>query len=116
MRKQLIDILKEVGEVRVLSNRKGTIKKPTIILQRKLSMSSITNSRSLFVYWDVLCYVPQGSMIALDEFVDKVTNQLLKNKIELSNSFSGDYFDDELQAYMRFIEIRIPETTIKEVY
>lgn len=112
MRKAITEVLKPIAQVSVLSNRKGTIKKPTLVLQRKPSMASISNSRCLFVYWDILCYVPEGSMVQLDELVSKVTNTLLENKFEITNTFSGDFYDEELKAYMRFVEIRTPETIL----
>ena len=111
-RQTLYDILSPLGEVRQLSNSEGKIKKPTLVLRKMPSMASASNSLGVYIYWQVMCYVPKHSILALDNLVEQVTNALKANKIELTNRFGEDFYDDEVDAYMTFVEFRAPKSML----
>lgn len=111
-RQKLHDILSQVAPVSQLSNRSGVIKKDTLILRKKPSIASLNSAVGTNVYWEVMCYVPENSTVALDTLVDKVITALRKNGVDVTNSFGEDYHDEELKAYMSTVEIRTPKVIL----
>ena len=105
-RKIIHNALSKVATVRQLSNRKGTITRNTLILSKKSKMSSISNSLSGFQYWEVMCYVPATSMLALDNLVKEVETTLKNIGVELTNSNTPEFYDEQLKAYMISVEFR----------
>lgn len=111
-RQRLHDILSQVASVHQLSNRSGVIKKETIILRKKPSIPSLNSAVGTNIYWEVMCYVPENSVVALDNLVDKVIKVLKLNGVDVTNSFGEDYHDEELKAYMSTVEIRTPKVIL----
>lgn len=102
----LYNQLSKVAKVRQLSNRDNEITEDTLILAKKPLTGSTNNSKGCYQYWEVMCYVPATSLLALDSLVDKVKATLLKADVELTNNQTPEFYDDALKAYMISIEFR----------
>lgn len=111
-RQTLHDILSQVAPVNQLSNRSGVIKRDTIILRKKPSIPSVNSSVGTHIYWEVMCYVPENSTVALDNLVEKVITVLRRNGVDVTNSFGEDYHDEDLKAYMSTVEVRTPKVIL----
>lgn len=113
MKRQVLhDALSSVATVSQISNRAGTIKKDTLILRKKESMASTTNGIGVYMYWEVLCYVPSNSLVQLDNLVERVTKCLKDTGAEITNVFGEDYYDEELKAFMSYVEFRTPKVLL----
>lgn len=113
MKRQVLhEALSSVAKVSQLTNRTGVIKKDTLILRKKQSMASTTNGIGVYMYWEVLCYVPANSMVQLDTLVEKVTSCLKQVGAEITNVFGEDYYDEELKAFMSYVEFRTPKVLL----
>lgn len=111
-RKVLHDALSSIASVHQLSNRAGVITKETLILRKKQSMASTSNGIGVHIYWEVICYVPSNSIVKLDALVNKVISCLKQTGAEITNVFGEDYYDDELKAYMSYVEFRTPKVLL----
>lgn len=111
-RKTLHDELSKVAEVSQLSNRKGVIKKNTLILRKKPSMPSVNSAFGARLYWEVMCYVPETSILPLDKLVDDVIAVLKELGVDITNSFGEDYHDEEFKAYMSSVEFITPKSIL----
>lgn len=111
-RQSLHNILSEVAKVSQLSNRLGSIKTRTIILKQKTSVPSMSSSVGTNLYWDIMCYVPGTSIVALDNLVEQVTTKLKEHDIQITNVFGEDYYDEDLGAYMSSIEVITPKAIL----
>lgn len=110
MKRQVIhNALSKVAEVRQLSNRENKVVKNTLILAKKPMVGSANNSIAGFQLWEVMCYVPSTSMIALDILTEQVMTVLKKLDVELTGNTTPEFYDEQLKAYMVSIEFRIPK-------
>lgn len=113
-RSELTNLLKQVNEnVHPVQALIGKVKTPRIILKRISPVKSRSNSLAGWSYWSVMCYAPGNSMLIVDDMFYRVKD-LFKNHpvIEITGDETPDYYDDELEAYMRSLDIRIPYTNI----
>lgn len=108
-RQTLHNALSKVAEVRQLSNRENKIHKNTLILAKKPQVGSTTSSIAGFQLWEVMCYVPSTSIVALDLLTEQVIKVLKDLQIELTGNITPEFYDDSLKAYMVSIEFRIPK-------
>lgn len=108
-RQTIHNALSKVAEVRQLSNRENKVTKNTLILSKKLMTGSTTNAIAGFQLWEVMCYVPSTSMIALDILTEQVITVLKKLDLELTGNITPEFYDEQLKAYMVSIEFRIPK-------
>lgn len=109
-RKTLYNELSKVAKVRQLSNRENEITEPTLILSKKSLTGSTSNSLAGYQYWEVMCYVPSTSMLALDDLVNQVDTKLKSLDVELTFTRTPEFYDDVLKAYMISIEFRTIKT------
>lgn len=107
-RKTIYDKLSSICTVKQLSNRSGAITEPTIILMKKPAMASVQNFRGVVELWEVLCYVPDTSVVALDELQRKVINALNELGVRITGTLGADFYDPDLKAYMTTVEFRTP--------
>lgn len=98
--------LSNIATVRQLSNRENLITENTLILAKKSFTGSTESSMGGFQYWEVMCYVPSTSLMALDKLVNDVKATLKSINIELTNNQTPEFYDDVLKAYMVSIEFR----------
>lgn len=105
-RKIIYAKLNDIATVRQLSNREGVVKENTLILSKKSGMGSTENSLGSFQYWEVMCYVPATSMLALDNLVTQVEETLKELDVELTYNNTPEFYDEVLQAYMISVEFR----------
>lgn len=78
-----------------------------LVLARKPQMGS-TNPYGCWEYWEVMCYCPK-TLLLLDTVVDNVLGVLRTLDIELTGNITPDFYDEDVKAYMRSIEFRIPK-------
>lgn len=106
MRNMISKILKKEYDTFPINTKKGTAKSPYVVI--KFSEESLSNENSLcsFIYFEVLAYVPNNSIAPMDDVVNNVKNAL-KDVAEFTGRITEDYFDDNVQAYMRAIEFKI---------
>lgn len=106
MRKILHEALSKICTVRQLSNRENEIKENTLILSKKGLIASTQSSKGSFQYWEVMCYVPSTSMLALDKLVSDVEKTLSTLEVELTNNNTPEFYDNDLKGYMISVEFR----------
>ena len=111
-RKTIYNKLSTVAKVRQLSNREDVVKEPTLILMKKSLSVSANTELAGFQYWDVICYVPAKSLIALDDLIVKVEQALKELEVELTFSRTPEFYDDVLKAYMVTVEFRTIKSSI----
>lgn len=101
--------LSSIATVRQLSNRENEIKEPTLILIKRPMTGSTSNSLGGFQFWEVGCYVPATSALALDILTEQVISVLKTLDIELTGNITPEFYDATLKAYTVSIEFRLPK-------
>lgn len=109
-RRKLISVLGEVANVYNIGQNYVHSDSPYIVLKAKLQESSL-NIKGAWQYYEVMCYTPSSSIVTLDDLIETV-KEILKYKCplaEITNELGIDYLDEEIDMYMRYLEIRVPK-------
>lgn len=106
MRKTISEILKKEYPIAPINTKKGPAKNPYLVIKFSEESQSTQNSLGSFVYFEVLAYVPSNSISPMDSVITKVKSAL-NDVAEFTGRITEDYFDDNVQAYMRAIEFKI---------
>lgn len=82
-----------------------------VVVKKKNQQPSLSSSKGGWLYFDIMCYVNDSSIIPLDGLVERAKNTLRQNGkgLELTGIETPDFHDTELEAFMISFEIRIPK-------
>lgn len=82
---------------------------PYLVL-RDAGQDASFNRLGGFKIWEVMCYVPDTSIVMLDTILDKVEEVLAVTSPEIRpNGNRGmDYHDTEINMYMNYVQFRVP--------
>lgn len=106
MRKMISDILKKKYPIFPINTKKNSAKETYLVIKFSEEGLSSENSLGSFMYFEILVYVPSNSILPIDSAVNDVKN-ILSNVAEFTGRVTEDYFDDNVQAYMRAIQFKI---------
>lgn len=63
-----------------------------------------------FQYYNILCYVPDNSILQLDEMLKRIKDIFKPIKeVEFTGVMNEDFHETEIRMYMRYLEIRVPK-------
>lgn len=107
----LIKELKKIAPVFPIGKTLNEVTEPRIVLTKGIQFASLNSELGGWQNWEVYIYVPSNSIVVLDNLVDKVQRALRRiNDIEMTGSINQEFYDDQLNAYMRMIQFRAPQT------
>lgn len=112
-RTQLYNLLKTIYPTHWIGQKQGKCKSPYLVIRFKNQSKSLNNGIAGWQYFEVMVYVPNTSTLALDTGLAKV-KEVLQGVAEPTGNITPDYLDEEVSAYMRSIEYRIPKRIINE--
>lgn len=106
IRKDICSILKNQYPVFTIDRKKGIAHNPYFVVKFSEESKSLENSLGSFVNFEVLVYVPSNSISPMNEIISQVKLALV-DVAEFTGRVTEDYFDDNVNAYMRSIEFRV---------
>lgn len=69
-----------------------------------------TNRLGRMREYQILCYSPVSSMVLLDNIVAQVVNAMKHTRgITVTNVLGEDYLDEDINMYMQYVTIEVPE-------
>lgn len=107
-RLQLTNILEGLLPTYSVGQKTGLCTEPYLVVKYKPQIPSVSNSHGGWQYLEIMVYVPDTSIIALDGILTQVKTTL-RGLVEITGNMTPDYHDQEVKAYMRAIEFRIPK-------
>lgn len=109
-RKEIFDILNKVYKTYSIGQHYVHDTEPYVILKASSQQNDIGNSLGCWQLYNIMCYVPDTSIVLMDEMIKRVTD-LIKGirEIEITGILGEDYHDTEINMYMRYVEIRVPK-------
>lgn len=109
-RQQIYEILKTLNyEVFNIGQNYVFSDVPYIVL-RDAGQEGAINRLGAYKTWEVLAYVPDTSIVLLDEILDRVEEVLSasSNQIRINGTRGIDYLDEEINMYMSYIQFYVP--------
>ncbi len=111
-RATLFNTIKTVCPTYWVGQHQGECLSTYAVIKYKNQTNSIGNGIAGWQYIDVMVYIPQKSIIGVDETLSSIKTALLLQGIEATGNKTPDYLDAEKKAIMRSEEYRIPKQTI----
>jgi len=112
-RVSLIEILKPLYPTHNIGQHYQHDVNPYIVLRagyQRSGTNNIGSKKGALQTYEILCYVPDTSIIGLDTMLEEVRKELLKYKdIEVLNELSVDYHDTVINMYMRYMSVHAPK-------
>lgn len=105
-RKEIIELLQSTGyPVYNIDQKYTNFDEPYIVLRAAYRAQSTRNSRGYRQTWEVLCYVPDTSMVRLDAMVETVMTMLKteRHRLYITGVMGPDFHDEDTNTYMRYI-------------
>lgn len=87
---------------------------PFIVLKAMYEESDSSSSFGGYQKYNLLCYVPDTSMVKLDEIINRVKERVFELEytgLEYNGTLGEDFHEKAINMYMRFVTIRVPKQT-----
>lgn len=107
-RNSIMEILDSCAKVFPPSTKKEQLRE-WIVVKFQNQQPSISSTKGGWQYVDIMCYVDKNSILPLDRLMQKSKLALKSAGAELTGVETPDFYDSELEAFMRSFQIRIPK-------